>query len=538
MRTVRKRRVLAAAAGASLLLAMAVPVSAIAEVAPAADGQLSAVAADEEAKPAAAQDAAGDAETAAVQDAAGDAATLGGDANAVAEEPLADGAEAAEDQVAAEEPGVSDKAGEEVVSDQPAAGDLSDSAEKVAGGEGEANTPEAPAVPEEPEAPEAPETPEFGWNADKSRWYENGEVSVSHAFYDPDSQAWYWADADGTIARNKEVYIPVDEGDANLGGKWVRFDAERRMIKGEYYDAARDAWYYFDPVSGAMAKGVTLISGNDGRKWVYYDMTTGIMAHGEQYIDYDAEHTGWYHFDENTGAMTYGFLYLPGAKKWVYYDKFTGKMLYGERCIDGGWYYLTPGTGAVDYEWAYIPGKNKWVYYDKVTGRMVYGGQLINNRPYYFDPSTGARWSKSQIVNKLIRTTRSYFGKHPDCPAALKAEGGLLCPYGPCMSFVWYSFHQAGLDVFLCNGAKTGWPHHNFDWYRVRGRVDMKPQVGDLAFFKFPTSTWSNPYSASHAAIVVRVDSTGVWVGDAIGNGIGEHLSYSAIQGYAHPYYN
>ena len=30
------------------------------------------------------------------------------------------------------------------------------------------------------------------------------------AFYDPDSNAWYWADADGTIACDKDVFIPKD----------------------------------------------------------------------------------------------------------------------------------------------------------------------------------------------------------------------------------------------------------------------------------------------------------------------------------------
>ena len=262
------------------------------------------------------------------------------------------------------------------------------------------------------------------------------------------------------------------------------------------------------------------------------------MAKGEKYLNFDAHHTGWYHYDEVTGVMDHGFVYLRNNNKWVYYDQYTGIMQYGEHCIDGGWYYLTPGTGAVDYDWAWIPGKNKWVYYDSITGRMIYGDVIIDNKPYYLDTVTGARWSKSQIVNKLVATARSYYNQHPDCPGVLAANGGLLCPFGPCMSYVWYVFHQADLDAFLCNGAKTGWPHHNYDWYRSRGRVDMNAQVGDLAFYKFPESDWARNYSSSHAAIVVRVDRGGVWVADAINNGIGEHYSYSCIQGFAHPYYD
>ena len=359
-------------------------------------------------------------------------------------------------------------------------------------------------------------------------WLESDcTLARSKEIYDPASDAWYWVDSDGTVATGKDVYIPAHD-------KWVRYDGRGRMIKGEDYRYG--GWYYFDPVTGAMAKGMRFIPSNGG-KWVYYDVVTGQMAHGERYVDYDREHTGWYHFDEHTGAMSHGFVYLTGGKKWVYYDEVTGIMQYGERYIDGGWYYLTPGTGAVDYEWAWIPGKNKWVYYDPVTGRMVYGGVLIDGKPYYLDKQTGARWSKSQIVSKLVATARSYYGKHPDCPGALAANGGLLCPFGPCMSYVWYVFHQAGLDVFLCDGAKTGWPHHNYDWYRTRGRVNMKAQIGDIAFYKFPETAWSKNYSASHAGIVVRVDNGGVWVADAINDGIGEHYSYSCILGYAHPYY-
>lgn len=40
-----------------------------------------------------------------------------------------------------------------------------------------------------------------------------------------------------------------------------------------------------------MAKGMKYI-GSNGGKWVYYDWTIGKMAHGEQYVNYDAQHTG------------------------------------------------------------------------------------------------------------------------------------------------------------------------------------------------------------------------------------------------------
>ncbi len=139
-----------------------------------------------------------------------------------------------------------------------------------------------------------------GWNESGTAWYDNGVMARSHCFYDPGTGAWYWADADGSIAAGKDVFIPKDESDRSKGGKWVRFESDRTMVKGE--DFRYGGWYLFDRVTGEMAKGFA----------------------------------------------------VPDGKKWCYYDPVTGKMQYGERAIDGGWYYLTPGTGAVDYEWAWL----------------------------------------------------------------------------------------------------------------------------------------------------------------------------------------
>ena len=85
--------------------------------------------------------------------------------------------------------------------------------------------------------------------------------------YDPASDAWYWFDKDGSLAVNKDVYIPS-------GNKWVRYDNNGHMIKGEDYRYG--GWYYFNPTTGAMTKGMQYVPSNGG-KWVYYDWTTGKM---------------------------------------------------------------------------------------------------------------------------------------------------------------------------------------------------------------------------------------------------------------------
>ena len=361
----------------------------------------------------------------------------------------------------------------------------------------------------EPAQPSEPAKPENGWDQNKQPYYENGVMAVS-----------------------KDVFIPNDPNNRKEG-IWVRFDQSGNLVKGENYH--NGGWYYFDTTTGAMVKGVKHISSNGG-KWVYYDVVTGRMAHGEAYLHYDKEHTGWYYFDQYTGKMAHDFVYIRQTNKWVYYDKITGKMQYGERYINGGWYYMKPVTGALAKGRTWMASGNKWVYYDKITGRMVHGGAIIDGHHYFFDPYTGAQYSKQQIANRLASYARTYSSQHPDCPGALAANGGLICPFGPCMSFVWYVFHAAGLDVFLCDGAKTGWPHHNFDWYNSRGRVSSTPQVGDVAFWKFSDS-WASNYSASHAGIVIEVNGGNVVIVDAAYGNIGVRSAYSGAR-YAHPYYD
>lgn len=237
------------------------------------------------------------------------------------------------------------------------------------------------------------------WSDDGQYWIEDGEIARDHCFYDPDSDAWYWADADGSIAADKDVFIPVDESDRSKGGKWVRFDAERRMVKGEDYRYG--GWYYFDLVTGEMAKGVTLVRDANGPKWVYYDVITGQMAHGEAYLDYDAEHTGWYLFDRYTGAMQYGFAVVGegDAARWVYYDATTGIMHHGLTSIDGAWYYLDPVDGGVSYGMTYVPDWSTWRFFDKVTGQWYQG---MPTRDWQ-NPSGGAYPSLSGRPNLNIQ---------------------------------------------------------------------------------------------------------------------------------------
>ena len=207
-------------------------------------------------------------------------------------------------------------------------------------------------------------------------WYENGEKARSKEIYDSSAGLWYWAGDDGQLAQGwktlpdgrRVYYDPRTLGmahgerlidgawyyfayDGNMvrsrdlyltsnGGKYVRYAADGKMVKGESSKAGK--WYFFDPVTGAMAKGWKHVSSNGG-KWVYYDPSNGQMLHGEAYIN-----ENWYYFNDWSGATTYGWKHLASnGGKWVYYDPVMGWMLKGWHQVDGSMRHFDETTGAV-----------------------------------------------------------------------------------------------------------------------------------------------------------------------------------------------
>ena len=253
--------------------------------------------------------------------------------------------------------------------------------------------------------------PKTGWNSDKSRWYDDGVMAQNHCFYDPDSDNWYWADTDGSIATDKDVFIPKDESEVDENGiwtgegKWTRYDADRRMVKG--WDTRYGGKYYFDPITGEMTKGEVYMGSNV--------LTVSSLA-------------GWYHFDEITGKMDIDKdVYVrSNGGKWVRYDE-DGRMVHGEdyrKSKDDGkmhWWFFDSVTGAMQKGMLDIRdgSKTKTVYYDLTMGWMLYGDQVINGQKLHFNEVTGAleqsTSNKSEVteyssetVKKIIETAVSY----------------------------------------------------------------------------------------------------------------------------------
>lgn len=189
-------------------------------------------------------------------------------------------------------------------------------------------------------------------------WFEQGSPVREHAFFDAATNAWYWADADGTIAHGKDVFIPVDESDRSKGGKWVRIDDDYTMVKGDDVRVSPDDGqvhrWHFDPVTGEMSKNFTIVDNGNGPAWAYFDDITGWMLYGQQYkpnnsADFQAGvNFHWYYFDEETGELQYGWKDIPSQDKTVYYDDTMGWMVYGWQNVGGTVSYFNRTTGALE----------------------------------------------------------------------------------------------------------------------------------------------------------------------------------------------
>ena len=242
--------------------------------------------------------------------------------------------------------------------------------------------------------------PENGWYTGedgKEYWYENGVRQGTEGrgkeIYDPDSDAWYWLDANqgGAKAVSKDVYQETN------GGKWVRYDAEGHMIKG--WQTTDEGTYYFDPVTGAMAHGDIVVDGLP----CSFDEASGIGLNqkwktqdGKDYWYESGKRQG---YDPNNAAYRGKEIYDPASDAWYWLDnvqqgaKAVSKDVYQESEA-GQWADRPDGTGKwVRYDAGghMIKGwsQDHRYYFDPIYGTMAKGTAVIDGRTYNFDPNTG-----------------------------------------------------------------------------------------------------------------------------------------------------
>lgn len=245
-----------------------------------------------------------------------------------------------------------------------------------------------------------------GWVEEngKKYWYENGvkqgTTGRGKEIYDPDSDAWYWLDAvqGGAMTVNKDVYQESAAGqwaDRPDGtGKWVRYDENGHMIKG--WQTTDKGTYYFDLITGAMAKGAGDIDGVP----CAFDEYTGIALDGQWLTIKGADF--WYEKGVRQGLDGRGKeIYDPASDAWYWLDsvdqgkKATSKDVYQESEA-GQWADRPDGTGKwvrYDAQGHMIKGwsADKRYYFDPIYGTMAKGDAVIDGRTYHFDKNTGIR---------------------------------------------------------------------------------------------------------------------------------------------------
>lgn len=243
-----------------------------------------------------------------------------------------------------------------------------------------------------------------GWVEEngKKYWYEKGvkqgTTGRGKEIYDPDSDAWYWLDAvqGGAMTVSKDVYQEsaagqwADKPDGT--GKWVRYDENGHMVKG--WQTTDKGTYYFDLITGAMAKGAGDIDGVP----CAFDEYTGIALDGQWLTIKGADF--WYEKGVRQGLDGRGKeIYDPASDAWYWLDavdqgkKATSKDVYQESEA-GQWADRPDGTGKwvrYDAQGHIIKGwsADKRYYFDPIYGTMAKGDAVIDGRTYHFDKNTG-----------------------------------------------------------------------------------------------------------------------------------------------------
>ena len=243
-----------------------------------------------------------------------------------------------------------------------------------------------------------------GWVEEngKKYWYEKGvkqgTTGRGKEIYDPDSDAWYWLDAvqGGAMTVSKDVYQEsaagqwADKPDGT--GKWVRYDENGHMVKG--WQQTENGLYYFDLITGAMAKGTGDIDGVP----CAFDKYTGVALDNQWLTIKGADF--WYEKGVRQGLEGRGKeIYDPASDAWYWLDsvdqgkKATSKDVYQESEA-GQWADRADGTGKwvrYDAQGHMIKGwsADKRYYFDPIYGTMAKGDAVIDGRTYHFDKNTG-----------------------------------------------------------------------------------------------------------------------------------------------------
>ena len=246
-----------------------------------------------------------------------------------------------------------------------------------------------------------------GWVYDGSWYYMDPETYKMHTGWleqgPSESPARYYLTGSGAM---------VSDGWVLDGSDWYYADASGATAKGWRY--VRGSWYYMDPATCKMAKGLQEIGGtkyffnndsgamavgwgldSDGSwywgsssgalakdwmydgNWYYLDPSTCKMAKGLQEIGGTK-----YFFNNDSGAMTTGWGHDSDSGKW-YLGSESGALLQGWHLVGGSWYWMDPTTKIMaQSEWLKYKGD---AYYLLDSGAMATSRIVRDDGIFYVD---------------------------------------------------------------------------------------------------------------------------------------------------------
>ena len=322
-----------------------------------------------------------------------------------------------------------------------------------------------------------------GWVEEngKKYWYEKGvkqgTTGRGKEIYDPDSDAWYWLDAvqGGAMTVNKDVYQEsaagqwADKPDGT--GKWVRYDENGHMIKG--WQTTDKGTYYFDLITGAMAKGAGDIDGVP----CAFDEYTGIALDGQWLTIKGADF--WYEKGVRQGLDGRGKeIYDPDSDAWYWLDAVQGGAMTVNKDV-----YQESAAG----QWADKPdGTGKWVRYDE-NGHMIKGWQTTDKGTYYFDLITGAMAKGAGDIDGVPCAFDEYTG--------IALDGQWLTIKG---ADFWY---EKGVRQGLDGRGKEIYDPASDAWYWLDSVDQGKKATSKDVYQESEAGQWAD-----------RPDGTGKWV--------------------------
>ena len=322
-----------------------------------------------------------------------------------------------------------------------------------------------------------------GWVEEngKKYWYENGvkqgTTGRGKEIYDPNSDAWYWLDAvqGGAMTVSKDVYQEsaagqwADKPDGT--GKWVRYDENGHMVKG--WQTTDKGTYYFDLITGAMAKGAGDIDGVP----CAFDEYTGIALDGQWLTIKGADF--WYEKGVRQGLDGRGKeIYDPASDAWYWLDAVQGGAMTVSKDV-----YQESAAG----QWADKPdGTGKWVRYDE-NGHMVKGWQTTDKGTYYFDLITGAMAKGAGDIDGVPCAFDEYTG--------IALDGQWLTIKG---ADFWY---EKGVRQGLDGRGKEIYDPASDAWYWLDAVDQGKKATSKDVYQESEAGQWAD-----------RPDGTGKWV--------------------------